>query len=60
MYHACWLVGDCDQVCMAVVTLLCVDGTMIPGNGIGAEGIKALVPALKTLTQLHTLNLGCE
>ena len=45
---------------MPVVTLLCVDGTIGPDNRIGAEGMKALVPALKTLTQLHTLDLGGE
>ena len=42
---------------MPVVTLLCVYGTMISANGIGDEGIKALVPALQSLTQLHTLHL---
>ena len=39
---------------------------MIPGNDIGAEGAKALAPALGHLTQLKELNLsgeycdGCE
>ena len=45
---------------MAVVTLMCVCCTMIPGNGIGAEGAKALAPALGHLTQLTELNLGGE
>ena len=55
-----WLFVDCGQVCMPFVTLLCVYDTMISANGIGADGIKALVPALQRLTQLHTLNLGCK
>ena len=55
-----WLVVDCEQVCMPVVTLLCVYGTMISGNSIGPEGMKALAPALQSLTQLHTLDLGSE
>ena len=42
---------------MPVVASLCVYGTMISGNHIGDEGIKALVPALQRLTQLHTLDL---
>ena len=29
-------------------------------NELGAEGSKALTPALGKLTQLQTLNLGCE
>ena len=45
---------------MRVVTLFRVDGTMTPGNGIGVEGVKALVPALKSLSQLTSLNLGSE
>ena len=50
----------CSVVLMVVVTLFCVDVTMIPGNKIGVEGVKALVPALKSLSQLTTLELGCE
>ena len=45
---------------MGVVTLLRVDGTMIPGNSIGDEGVKALSPALGHLTQLTQLNLDRE
>ena len=45
---------------MPVVTLLCVYGTMTSDNDIGYEGIKALVPALQSLTQLHTLHLRCK
>ena len=46
---------------MAFVTvLLCVCCTMIPGNNIGAEGAKALAPALGHLTQLRELDLGGE
>ena len=55
-----WLFGDGEKMCMPVVALLCVYGTMISGNEIGDEGIKALVPALQSLTQLHTLNLGSK
>ena len=39
---------------------------MIPGNNIGAEGVKALAPALGHLTQLKKLHVfgeyrdGCE
>jgi len=43
---------------MGVVTLFCVDVTMIPVNGIGVEGVKVLVPALKSLSQLTSLNLN--
>ena len=50
----------CSLVLMVVVTLFCVDVTMIPDTGIGEEGVKALVPALKSLSQLATLNLGGE
>ena len=50
----------CCWVLMAVVTLFCVDVTMIPANSIGVEGVKALVPALKSLSQLTTLNLEGE
>ena len=50
----------CSVVLMVVVTLFCVDVTMIPANNIGVEGVKALVPALKSLPQLTTLNLGGE
>ena len=50
----------CCLVLMGVVTLFCVDITMIPGNGIGVEGVKALVPALKSLSQLTSLDLRCE
>ena len=45
---------------MVVVTLFCVDITMIPDNSIGVEGVKELVPALKSLSQLTTLNLYSE
>ena len=45
---------------MGVVTLFRVDGTMIPGNSIGVEGVKALVPALKSLSQLTSLDLDSE
>ena len=33
---------------------------MIPGNGIGAEGAKALAPTLGHLTQLKELNMYSE
>ena len=33
---------------------------MIPDNSIDDEGVKALVPALKSLSQLTSLNLGGE
>ena len=49
----------CSLVLMVVVTLSCVDVTMISGNNIGVDGVKALVPALKSLSQLTTLNLSC-
>ena len=45
---------------MVVVTLFCVDITMIPDNNIGDEGVKALVPALKSLSQLTRLDLHGE
>ena len=44
-------------VCDVIVCVCC---TMIPGNDIGAEGAKALAPALGHLTQLTELNLSCE
>ena len=50
----------CELVLMRVVTLFRVDGTMIPGNNIGVEGVKALVPALKSLSQLTSLDFSCE
>ena len=50
----------CSVVLMVVVTLFCVDVTMIPDNNIGVEGVKALVPALKSLSQLTTLSLHSE
>ena len=56
----CCLVVVCCLVLMGVVTLFCVDVTMMPGNSMGVEGVKALVPALKSLSQLTSLNLGCE
>ena len=45
---------------MSAVTLLRACCTMIPGNDIGAEGAKALSPALGHLTQLRGLYLGGE
>ena len=45
---------------MGVVALFRVDGTMIPDNSLGVEGVKALVPALKSLSQLTSLNLRSE
>ena len=60
MCDDCCFVVVCSLVLMGVVTLFCVDVTMIPGNGIGDEGVKALVPALKSLSQLTSLNLGRE
>ena len=50
----------CSVVLMVVVTLFCIDVTMIPDNSIGVEGVKALVPALKSLSQLTTLYLRGE
>ena len=50
----------CSFVLMVVVTLFCVDVTMIPGSRIGAEGVKALVPALQSLSQLTSLHVHCE
>ena len=60
MCDDCCFVVVCSLVLMGVVTLFCVDVTMIPDNDIGVEGVKALVPALKSLSQLTSLNLGCE
>ena len=45
---------------MGVVTLFCIDVTMILDNKFGVECVKALVPVLKSLSQLKSLNLGCE
>ena len=57
----CFCCGVCTSVaCVCVLTLLRVCCTMIPGNGIGAEGVKALVPALQQLSHLTTLNLWSE
>ena len=50
----------CEQVCMPVVILLCVCCTMIPGNNIGAEGVKALAPQIEHLSQLTELKLFSE
>ena len=50
----------CSFVLIIVVKLFCVDIIMIPDNDIGVEGAKALVPALKSLSRLTTLNLGSE
>ena len=55
-----WSFGGCEKVCMPVASLLCVNGTMVSDNGIGYKGIKALVPALQSLPQLHTLDLRCK
>ena len=41
----------CSVVLMVVVTLFCVDVTMIPANNIGVEGLKTLVPTLKSLSR---------
>ncbi len=60
MCDDCCFVVVCSLVLMGVVTLFCVDVTMIPGNELGVEGVKALVPALKSLSQLTSLNLGSE
>ena len=60
MCDDCCFVVVCSFVLMVVVTLFCVDVTMIPDNSIGDEGVKALVPALKSLSQLTSLNLGGE
>ena len=49
-----------ELVLMGVVTLFRVGDTMVPGNHIGAEGVKALVPALDRLPQLTSLNLSGE
>ena len=50
----------CDLAFIGVVTLFRVGGAMVPGNVIGAEGVKSLVPVLKSLSQLTSLNLGGE
>ena len=50
----------CELVLKGVVTLFRVYGTMILGNDIGVEGAKALVPALKSLSQLTSLDLSGE
>ena len=60
MCDDCCFVVVCRFVLMVVVTLFCVDVTVIQDNDIGDEGVKALVPALKSLSQLTTLHLGCE
>ena len=60
MCDDCCFVVVCSFVLMVVVTLFCVDVTMIPDNDIGVEGVKALVPALKSLSQLTSLDLNCE
>ena len=60
MCDDCCFVVVCSLVLMGVVTLFCVDVTMIPGNDIGVEGAKALVPGLKRLSQLTWLNLSGE
>ena len=54
------VLSECDQVCMAILTLLCVCYTMIPDNSIGAEGAKALALELGCLSQLTVLNLSGE
>ena len=53
------LVGVSNCACW-VVRLWGVYCTMIPGNSIGAEDVKALVPVLNNLSQLRELNLSCE
>ena len=60
MCDDCCFVVVCSFVLMVVVTLFCVDATIIPENEIGAEGVNVLVPALKSLSQLTSLNLKCE
>ena len=50
----------CELALMGVVTLFRVGDAMVPGNVIGAEGGKALVPVLKSLSQLTSLNLSGE
>ena len=40
--------------------LFAVYGTTIPGNDMDVEGVEALVPVLKSLSQLTSLDLGGE
>ena len=42
------------------VMLYCANVTLISGNNIDAEGMKALVVTLKSLSQLMSLDLGGE
>ena len=66
--HVCdvfvvWGVNVSMRACMPVVifVLLCDCFTMMmPGNGIGPEGAKALAPSLGRLNQLNMLDLGGE
>ena len=60
MCDVCCFVVVCSLVLMGVVRLFCIYFTMIPGNNIGVEDVKALVPALKSLSQLTSLNLECQ
>ena len=60
MCYVCEFVVVCSLVLMGVVRLFCVDDTMIPDNDIGVKGVKALVPALKSLSHLTSLKLECE
>ncbi len=45
----------------ATVCEVCAEGraAMDAGNGMGPEGAASLAPALETMTQLTSLDLGC-
>jgi len=59
--NACMIdICSCLMMLIVVVTLICVDVIIIPGSSIGVEGMKALVPVLKSLSQLTSLNLSGE
>ena len=47
-------------VVAVLVVLVCAVLCLLAANDLGKEGAQALGPVLAKLTQLQTLNLGCE
>ena len=60
MLRVRWFVNDFGGVCTFIWTLSCVHPTIAPDVGISKKDVKALVPALRALTQLHTLDIRSE
>ena len=57
---SCVSAGECGQACMSFVSFVCVYCTMISGNCLNPEIIKALAPGLMNLRQLTELDMTGE